>query len=301
MKAKIFLFYMILCFTWQVKAQTGNNNTIVNDNSTWAVLIYGLGAYNIPCCVKTQYVYFDGDSIIGINSYKKVFSCDDSLHKNIKYEGLIREEEKKTYFIPANSDTEYLLYDFSLEEGMNFEYGYFWTRDPSVTLYVNSVDSIEINGSMRKRIELSLYGRVIDVWVEEIGSLSGVLYPCYSAFLSGGVKELLCYYQDNEFIYKIVTYDGCYYDKVEDIISVQTIVIDNNNINVYPNPVDDILTVFSSNNTILLIEIFDVSGKKNYSQTYKDVINMSSFSTGLYVLKVYDINGKVSSFKIIKE
>ncbi len=292
---------MILCFTWQVKAQTGNNNTIVNDNSTWAVLIYGLGAYNIPCCVKTQYVYFDGDSIIGINSYKKVFSCDDSLHKNIKYEGLIREEEKKTYFIPANSDTEYLLYDFSLEEGMNFEYGYFWTRDPSVTLYVNSVDSIEINGSMRKRIELSLYGRVIDVWVEEIGSLSGVLYPCYSAFLSGGVKELLCYYQDNELVYKNPDYSKCYYDDPNEFLSVETIT-NSSNIAIYPNPTGDFFIISDPKQTVSRVEIFDVFGKMIYEKNVNQnllQINMSSYSQGIYLIRIVS-NKSEYKHKIIK-
>ena len=280
-----------------VNAQT--NNTIVNDNSSWATLVYGLGAYNVPCCVETQYVYFDGDSTVDAVSYKKVFSSNDKLHKNIKYEGLIREQGQKTYFIPANSETEYLLYDFSLEEGMSFEYS-FLNGEPSATFYVNRVDFIEISGSMKKRMELKLFGRDVDIWIEEVGSLSGILHPMYKGFLSGNERLLLCYYQKNELIYKNPVYSECYYDKDEDIVSVQTIMIDNN-IDVYPNPIDDALTVFSSNSTISLIEIFDISGKKVYSQTYKDSINMSHFSIGLYLLKVYDINKKVSTFKIIKK
>ena len=116
MRTKILFVSFVCCLVLQAKAQIFNN-TIVNDNSSWAILGYGVCP---ECPVWTQYIYFDSDSIIASNSYKKVFSSNDKLHEYIKYEGLIREQEKKTYFIPNNSETEYLLYDFSLEKGMSF-------------------------------------------------------------------------------------------------------------------------------------------------------------------------------------
>ena len=125
----LLLLSFFLCFSCSPQEKEGissyepsDNNTIVNANSSWAILSYGLGSWNVPCNVTTQYVYFGSDSIINEYTYKKLFSCNDKLHENIKYEGLIREQNKKTYFIPANFETEYLLYDFSLEKGMTFEY-----------------------------------------------------------------------------------------------------------------------------------------------------------------------------------
>jgi hypothetical protein len=301
MRKKVFLSSFVCCLIVQTNAQIFNN-TIVNDNSSWAIL----GQVVCPeCPVWTQYVYFDGDSIVASNSYKKVFSCEDKLHENVKYEGLIREQNKKTYFIPANSETEYLLYDFSLEEGMSFEYvepQVIPEYEFTVSFYVKKVDFIEINGVQLKQIqftELPPYDDVVRAtWIEKIGSLDGFFYPC--GMLNPGVKrELLCYFQNDELFYKNSNYSECYYDNPEDITSVQTVVIDD--CSIYPNPVDDILTVFSSNNTISLIEIFDVSGKKVYSQTYRDTINVSSFSKGLYLLKIYDANKQISSFKIIKK
>jgi hypothetical protein len=103
--------FILLCacfHIWQASAQI-NNNTIVNDNNSWAILTYGLGAFDIPCCVKTHYVFFENDSLFSGNSYKKVFSYEDQLHENLIYKGLMREQDEKTYFIPANSETEYLL------------------------------------------------------------------------------------------------------------------------------------------------------------------------------------------------
>jgi hypothetical protein len=294
----------------QANAQT-NSNTIVNDNSSWATLSYGVGYDDIHhedilCCVETQYAYFEGDSTNSAVSYKKVFSSNDILHENIKYEGLIREQDKKTYFISANSEIEYLLYDFSLAEGMNFEYidPRQQTSEP-ILFYVKKVDFIEINNVQKKRIQLAIVSFPYDenapiraTWIENIGSLNGLFYPC-NVLAPGGFRTLLCYHQNNELIYKNPAYSECYYDKAEDITSVQTIVADNYRI--FPNPVDDILNISCLDNTILRVEIFDNLGRQVYSQPYKDKINISSLSKGLYLLKVYDTNEQISIFKIIKK
>ena len=299
--------YLLLCLGLFICISIQSQNTIVNSNSSWSTLTYGLGALNIPCCVVTEFTYFERDTLIDAISYKKVFSCDDSLRENIIYEGLIREQDKKTYFIPANSEIEYLLYDFSLEQGMSIDYSFWRTREPSVFFYVNNVDSVEINGFMKKRIELTLNGRIVDIWIEEIGSLSGILHPMYSGFLAGNVRLLLCYRQNNELLYNNSVYSQCYYDKAEDIVSVQTIeivsvqTIEIDNVSVFPNPVNDILTISTSNKTITRIELFDILGKRVYSEIYKNTFDVSSFPKGIYMLKVYDINEQVSVFKIIKK
>jgi len=196
---------------------TNELNTIVNDNSSWAILSHVVYPTSL---VRTEYVYFDGDSTIGKIAYKKVFSCDDRLHENIKYEGLIREQENKTYFISANTETERMLYNFSLEEGMNFEYWDSKMQKPKI-LHVKSVDFVKINGFHKKRIQITTNSNaewILDTWVEEIGSLSGILYPCYGAFGNGVVRHLLCYFQNNELIYKNANYSECYYDRYEDIV-----------------------------------------------------------------------------------
>ena len=157
-------------------------------------------------------------------------------------------------------------------------------------------------GSTKKRIQIktvSYADWTLDTWIEEIGSLSGMLNPCYRNFSGGGVRELLCYYQNDELIYKNLAYSECYYDNPDDITSIHTIVIDDYSI--YPNPVNDILTIYPSNNMITLIEIFDISGKKVYSNTYKNTIDVSFFSKGVYLLKMYDTNEQFSVFKIIKK
>jgi hypothetical protein len=299
--ALMFSFLVLFCCAQTTNAQTFNN-TIVNDNSSWATLYYEF--HLIPYVASTEYLYFEGDSTVNGNLYKKVFSCDDSLHANIKYTGLIREENKKTYFILDNHPypgTECLLYDFSLEEGMSFEYSYFCTDELAVSFYVNKVDSIEVNGLLKKRIKLTDHGRLVDVWVEGIGSMSGLLNSLFNGFLAGTSYLLLCYFQDHELIYKSPLYSECYYDDPGDIVFPYKIIPLDDNYSIFPNPVDHILTVSSSKNIISRIEIYDMVGKKVYSQANSNSIDVSSFSKGLYLLKVYDINDHTSVFKIIKK
>jgi len=212
-----------------------STNTIVNDNSSWTIL--GEVALCSDCPVWTQYIYFDGDSIVEDYSYKKVFSCNDKLHEITKYEGLMREQDMKTYFIPAHSETEYLLYDFSLEEGTTFEHT--GLSGSTVLLEVKFSDMVEINGVLKKRLQItyapsSSTDYIIDTWIEDVGSLSGILHPCKWDF-DGVINTLLCYYENNELIYKNPDYLECYYENN----SVRT--IEKNSCFIYPNPVDNIL------------------------------------------------------------
>ena len=288
-----FIFTSIIsCLFLQANAQT--NNTIVNEESAWAVLSYT--PYPIPLLnAVTVYYFFEGDSVFNGKTYKKMFGATDEQRMEFSFIRLVREEDKKTYFIPANSIIEYLLYDFSLEKGMNIEYTYHYTQK-TLTFYVNTVDSIEIGGWMRKRIELTDYhGGRVDTWIEGIGSLKGVVSPCYNYFLVGSMVELLCYYQNNELIYKNPKYSECYYNTV----SVQE-VTNKSNINVYFNQTNNNFIIFDPDQIVSSVEIFDMIGKKIYSQSHVNTIDVSSFFSGVYIIKLYDINKQVSIFKIIK-
>jgi hypothetical protein len=318
------LLFMIISRIQTITGQT-NENTIVLPNSSWSILKLKDILSPHPC-VSTQYIYFDGDSIVGGNAYKKVFSCDDKLHENIRYEGLMREQDEKTYLILKNSETEYLLYDFSLEEGSNFEYQDPWQQFldseyiVSTILYVKKVDLVEINGIQKKRIQLTSTlpydDNVYATWIESIGSLTGLFYPHGDMRpLNSIVETLLCYLQDNELVYKYPTLSKCYYDNVEDIIykggvfyeKENTTTVEfkiTNGFTIYPNPVNNVLIISSSNDAVSFIKITDVLGKLVYTKhlgAEKEYhIDMRPFIFGLYFLHVYDVNGRAFTFKIIK-
>lgn len=80
-----------------------------------------------------------------------------------------------------------------------------------------------------------------------------------------------------------------------------------NNIMVYPNPVENILTIDleKESNQNISVELFDVSGKmvffKSYS-TSKVIVDLNDFIAGTYILKIKDKKGDIlHSEKVVKK
>jgi len=219
MRKRILFICIVCCIAWQTNAQVANN-TIVNDNSTWATLFYTCFDNVNTTIVEawTDYYFFAGDSIFNEKIYKKIFYYSDEQHTKRFFAGLMREDNLKTYFIKPGTIFEKTLYDFSLETGDVFEYDDF-------TVYVLQSDSILINNVLKKRLiivpELHRDWE-IDTIIENIGCLRGLLYPlCYMC--NGGFSELLCYTQNDELIYRNPKRSKCYYDNPKELPSVQTI------------------------------------------------------------------------------
>lgn len=83
-------------------------------------------------------------------------------------------------------------------------------------------------------------------------------------------------------------------------------IIENNTLSVYPNPVNNNVTV--KGNDIAYIEVYTIYGIKAYSSqhyNYKGaaVINLplKNLAQGMYILKVYDRQNKSLSRKLIKQ
>lgn len=79
-------------------------------------------------------------------------------------------------------------------------------------------------------------------------------------------------------------------------------------INVYPNPTKDFLTInlLSENDISCTTELFDMSGKLLFSKIFKgreitENVDLTNYSSNLYILRIIDTNGKlVRTYKIQK-
>jgi hypothetical protein len=70
-------------------------------------------------------------------------------------------------------------------------------------------------------------------------------------------------------------------------------------LDVYPNPVKDILTI-KTEATVLKLEVFDMAGRKVSVNTITDnIANLSHLQTGNYIAKIYT-EGGVKRVKILK-
>ncbi|MDF1673914.1 MAG: T9SS type A sorting domain-containing protein [Vicingaceae bacterium] len=74
------------------------------------------------------------------------------------------------------------------------------------------------------------------------------------------------------------------------------------NINVYPNPFNDLLYISSSSNKIVSIKIIDTMGKEvihNKLDKKSTQLNLSNLSKGIYLILI-ESNGEISTRKIVK-
>ena len=175
-------------------------------------------------------LYIDGDTVIGGQSYKKVYETVKTVDKQLLYtspaeaaQGMeevvhqdvntttlhrlfLREADKKVYALNTRPSsgadaTEYLLYDFSLAAGDKVP-----SEFPIAGTFINSVDTIAAQGRYYRRYHLGPreYGGYEPLWVEGVGH-PGCPFNSISIMTNDGAVYILqsCY-EDGECIF---TYD----------------------------------------------------------------------------------------------
>ena len=73
-----------------------------------------------------------------------------------------------------------------------------------------------------------------------------------------------------------------------------------NSISIYPNPASNFINI-TSRNTILKVQIFDITGKKvsDFKNFKSNTLDVSSLTSGIYLMKIADNNNNNSTKKII--
>lgn len=116
-----------------------------------------------------------------------------------EYQGALRDNQGQVYFVPKDSSSEFLLYDFTVSVGDTIPYPLAaWSEYD--TLYVSEIDSALTGGQYRTMIH---FEDCPDFWIEGIGCSSGLLIdPAVNNNISGSYLVLHCFsYTDTTFIY----------------------------------------------------------------------------------------------------
>lgn len=242
---------------------------------------------------------FSPDGMVEVNgkTYTKIDIKDHPYDGGSK-KYLYREENKKFYVIPENYPEEILIYDFNLIEGDTFVAHYAWGVFDSLTLVVESVDSITtLDGVQRKRFFLE-NGIHQGRWVEGVGSLDWVFtYPTYSGSVSGGYI-FICNSHDGQTVFANNVNKDC------DAI-VKTVEIENSShFDIYPNPVRDIFNIDLKNLAVRNLTIVNLTGKIVFDQIIdqrQNVLQVSQkLESGIYFIKIFTETEKVITKKFIK-
>lgn len=301
----------MLAFLANIKGQ--NYIPFPTSNTVWSE------HFKAPVSTSLTSYYYrnilaDKDTTIGAKTYHQLFySHSDTVYSensSAVYNGGLRESNRQVFYLPKDSVSEYLLYDFSLQVGDMIKYDYsVYSHQMGLgqldSLFVSSIDSVLIlDGSYRKRINFSSQSTSFTLtwtyWIEGVGNNMGLLCPI-AALPTNGLNYLLgCLKQNNEIIYYDNLFDNCY--------PVNQSVFEfskQNEITISPNPVQDYCKIQWDDNNIQFdrILISDVYGRIVFSekidQNNETIIDCRNFGQGMYLVNIFNRFGSQSTSKLL--
>jgi len=228
MKAKL-LFSVIVLFSFLENGFSQAYHPLL-ENPSWVVSDW------VSCCRPPIVATIDQgiDAPLGVHIYKKFIDpFPNSDSSGVLLDTIYLREDidtQKVYKIV--NDADFLLYDFSLENGDTFsQYGFEWLA---------TVDDFAVNGGVRKRITLNsitLYhgNSLKQVWIEGVGTTAHPFYPDYNMYAvvsSGGGYRVntRCSFQNSGHVFGNVEFCGT------TALATTNNVILNQNIVFSPNP-----------------------------------------------------------------
>lgn len=158
------------------------------------------------------YRFGNGDTVVYGKTYRPLYRADDTFFTNAAFAGGLRQDTaaRKVYF--CTTAGEMLLYDFSVGAGDTVKgtangNANNWHND----LIVHSIDSVLIDGSYRRRINLRMsfspnFDILPSAWVEGLGNqVRGVIFPSGNMPNNGKWNELICMHQNGRTAYHNTT------------------------------------------------------------------------------------------------
>lgn len=303
--------------------------TLIDTNAVWrqGTKTCDLNGFTVECG-GWNYIDFktnSGDTIIGNYMYQKVATLlglnisgpyaylrEDSGRVYMKYEsGIEIPYYLMNLYTPnfAFDTTEFVLYDFNLQAGDTFTTKVFkcillvsWlefdTIQYSQDFIVNSTSTIILaNGEERKKLSLSAIYDDIQVgqvyrnfpieWIEGIGATTTFFYNERGFYSSCGAEgedtglRIACYSLNDSILWGV---ENCLFPTaVNENIAKE-------NTQVFPNPVEDLLTIKSQIN-YTNYTVYNTLGSVVQSGTIStNSIDFSALSNGIYILSLIDKN-----------
>lgn len=249
------------------------------------------------------------DTIIDGTMYQQVLRDGEFMpNEDPLAPRFVREtEDGKVYMnnhLVSDMD-EILIYDFGLNLMDTFTLAPSMSTSVANRFVVTEVDTIVLlNGSNRRQLRLELVDSQFNgtiTWIEGVGEKEYGPFYAHVFYIFDASSNLLCAYQeDNLQVYQNPTYDSCF------ITTTAVEELDMNSpIKIYPNPVQDLLTLeFSAADySFTEISIFNIQGASVYHQTNAfDIkeIDTSELTPGMYYLVLKDKSGKRYSQRLVK-
>lgn len=181
--------------------------SLVKENRLWSNTSYGTELEFFY--EHTNWIKFEGDTIIGDTPYMVIWRSDDEFHEDWYRVGAIRVDENKKVYMHRDGEDS-LLYDFSVHVGDSFR------RFFGEYVYVVKVDSVEPGYFEKpvKRIILDYRKEYVQGsgirWIEGMGSMNGILAGLDNIGIVGASYELVCFEEDGDLMYRSENHVSCF-------------------------------------------------------------------------------------------
>ncbi|MGO3181880.1 MAG: T9SS type A sorting domain-containing protein [Aequorivita sp.] len=284
-------------FFFSVSVFSQNYKPLLDNLNEWHVTVCYSGCH-------TDVYFTDGDTIVDGKSYKIL----DGYHY-ISRTFLLREEveNRKVYLniVSPDHNEEFLLYDFSLNEGDTFNMKNPispFPQDGGPFLLDSIVAKPLADGNDYDHFYFSpTSGNTtsIDnaVWVEGTGSLSIINAPGGKPDINGA-GHLSCFFKDTEIFYANL-------DSIEDCIPVHLDIKKNHLQSVVASKQNNSdKCVLSNTKDVKNVTVFDLTGKTlekiNNKGNKSLIVDLSGYQKGMYIIVATGPADSKKVFKIIK-
>jgi hypothetical protein len=298
MKNLIFLFsFLITVFTY---GQNSIYHPFPDSNACWNYGYYP-GQCQFGDSQEFYSIMFTGDTSINNQNYHKLntpfvlfYTSGTCTQDNIPgYKGAIRQEipNKKVYYIPPMSSTEYLLYDFNLDIGDTVS-SYIAPFDSYDT--VISIDSVLVGDNFRKRWYINDWYEIY--YIEGVGSTYGLIQHSPGYVTDAPSYSLDCFLLEEQSLYPD-TNANC-----QLITSIKKIDAFSDQVKVFPNPSKGSFSVeFNQPIDIREIYLTDLVGNIVFQKEINNEkqVNIDNLRGGTYILTIMHRNNSTAKRKII--
>lgn len=309
------LLYFLLCLVLSVPA------TVLNAQDTDEKVFPESGAvwstYAFHREKPTEnYIYgLIGDTLINEKEYSKLYLLSDTLlviDEESVYVAGIRQEKKVVYMQPASNQwgetlEEFVLYDFSKTIGEKVSYKRPYSSPVEVfSTFIDVEILCPYNDMYIMKEKDTEYGRMIEVegwyelWIEKIGSLSGLLFAPMDFALDGTViwvgGLLGCMKQDGKIIYMNEEFCNQCFGKLK---YDPNLSIGNETVNsprIWYKKLDRSIEIESQHLTELAVfRMINIEGKEVFKQQIdndKTSLKIPFIPQGIYI---YQISGAINT------
>ncbi len=292
LKTMIFLLVLTPCIAQGYKP-------LLDDYNEWHFTYCFFG------CSTDRY-FTNGDTLVDGLDYKIL----DGYHF-ISRTFLLREEpsDRKVYlnFVESTGNTEYLLYNFSLNVGDSIDMRNPITPFPDEAGYYRLdsiiprplVDGLDYRHFYLSPTESNTISTTNAIWIEGVGSLSLINAPSGYPDIND-VGHLSCFFKNSiPFYSNLDSIDGC----------EPVIILNNRDFSEslekveIPSLIRNDYGQINNAESIRFVDIFDLNGRRianleNNGQNEID-LNFSAYKSGIYLVVIYDKHFKKRTFKVL--